>query len=365
MNKASTEYGVSPEKYYLKIQPPKVDYLPPEPKNYNPSIGIIGTGGISEYHLKNYQDCGYRVVALSNRTPAKAEVLRDKFFPKASIHQDYRDILKMDEIEVVDVTPHPVDRLPILHDCLDAEKHVLSQKPFVLDLEDAKKLVDVANQKKVKLAVNQNGRWAPHFSYIRNAVRQGLIGEVTSIDFSLQWDQTWIKGIQSFEKMEHLVLFDFGIHWFDITACIMEEQKPKSIFASALHHARQVYNPPALASVIIEYPQTQVRISFNAHCTMGEEDVTTIVGTKGTLRSRGHGLNEQPEIAVHLENGSVRVPLKGCWFESGFKGSMGELLSAIEEDRSPYHSAYNNLKTLNLCFAAQKSTVKGHPVQFE
>ena len=54
----------------------------------------------------------------------------------------------------------------------------------MLDLEDAKKLVDVANQKKVKLAVNQNGRWAPHFSYIRNAVRQGLIGEVTSIDFS-------------------------------------------------------------------------------------------------------------------------------------------------------------------------------------
>ena len=65
----------------------------------------------------------------------------------------------MDEVEVVDVTPHPTDRLPILHDCLNAGKHVLSQKPFVLDLEDAKKLVDVANHKKVNLAVNQNGRW--------------------------------------------------------------------------------------------------------------------------------------------------------------------------------------------------------------
>ena len=65
---------------------------------------------------------GYRVTALANRTIEKAETLRDKFFPQASIHQDYRDILKMNEVEVVDVTPHPTDRLPILHDCLSAGK---------------------------------------------------------------------------------------------------------------------------------------------------------------------------------------------------------------------------------------------------
>ena len=365
MSEDSNEYGLSPEKKTVEIEPPKVDYLPPKPKDYNPAIALIGTGGISEYHLKNYQDCGFKVVALANRTLERAEPLRNKYFPSASIHQDYRDILKMDEVEVADVTPHPTDRLPILHDCLNAGKHVLSQKPFVLDLEDAKKLVDVANHKKVNLAVNQNGRWAPHFSYIRNAVRQGLIGEVSSIDFSLQWDQTWIKGIPSFEEMEHLILFDFAIHWFDITACIMEDQEPKSIFASTLHHAEQVYNPPALASVIIEYPQTQVRMSFNAHCTRGEEDVTTVVGTKGTLRSRGSGLNDQPEMELHLQHGSVTVPLDGCWFESGFQGTMGELLSAIEEDRTPYHSACNNLKTLDLCFAAQRSADQGSPVHFQ
>jgi len=361
----SNEYGLSREKKTAEIELPKIDYLPPKPKNYNPAIALIGTGGISEYHLKNYQHCGYNVVALANRTLEKAEALRGKFFPQASIHQDYRNILKMDEVELVDVTSHPADRLPILHDCLNAGKHVLSQKPFALNLEDAKKLVDVANHKKVNLAVNQNGRWAPHFSYIRNAVRQGLIGEVTSIDFSLQWDQTWIKGIPSFEEMEHLILFDFAIHWFDITACKMEDKKAKSIFATTLHHAGQVYSPPALASVIIEYPQTQVRMSFNAHCTRGEEDVTTVVGTKGTLRSRGSGLNEQPEMEVHLQKGSITVPLIGCWFESGFQGAMGELLSAIEEDRTPYHSACNNLKTLDLCFAAQRSADQGSPVHFE
>ncbi|NCZ63663.1 MAG: gfo/Idh/MocA family oxidoreductase, partial [Cellvibrionales bacterium] len=134
MSDKKSEYGLSPEKTANSIDPPAVDYFPPKPTSYHPAIALIGTGGISEYHLKNYQDSGFKVVALANRTLEKAETLRDKFFPQASIHQDYRDILKMDEVEVVDVTPHPTDRLPILYDCLNAEKHTLSQKPFVIDL---------------------------------------------------------------------------------------------------------------------------------------------------------------------------------------------------------------------------------------
>ena len=356
------EYGLSPEKESRAIKPPPVNYLPPRPREYNPGIALIGTGGISEFHLKNYQTCGYRVVALSNRTPAKAEAMRDKFYPDATVHKDYREILVREDVDVVDVTPHPADRLPILFDCLQAGKHVLSQKPFVLDLEEGKKLVDLADEKGLKLAVNQNGRWAPHFSYLRNAISSGLIGEVTSIDFSLQWDQTWVQGIPSFEEMDHLVLFDFAIHWFDIASCLMAGHEPKKVYASAVRHSAQVYKPPALASAIIDYPDAQVRMSFNAHCTLGEEDVTTVVGSKGTLRSRGPGLNDQPKMEVHLEDGSVEVPLQGSWFDSGFQGTMGELLRAIEEDREPIHSARQNLRSLKLGFTALESADSGQAV---
>ena len=364
MNKGEIDYGLSPEKPSVTIAAPSIQYLPPKPKKYNPKIALIGTGGISEYHLKAYQKCGFEVTALANRTVGKAKTLRDKYFPKASIHQDFQEILRMEEVEVIDVTPHPADRLPILYDCLNARKHVLSQKPFVLDIEEGKKLTELANNKGTKIAVNQNGRWAPHFSYMRNAIALGLIGEVASIDFCLQWDQTWIRGIPSFEKMDNLILFDFAIHWFDITACMMKDQKPIRIYASTTRHAKQLFQPPALASVIIDYPETQVRMSFNSHCTKGEEDTTTIVGTTGTLRSRGPGLNEQPKIEIHLENGSTHVPLQGNWFESGFQGTMGELLCSIEEDRAPYHSAHHNLKTLELCFAAEESAKLGKPVNF-
>lgn len=356
------EYGLSPTKEVVEITPPAVDYRPRRPRSYRPRIAMVGTGGISEFHLKAYQKCGYEVVAFASRTRSKAEDKRDQFFPEAEVYDDHHPILERDDIEVVDITPHPADRLPIVREALRAGKHVLSQKPFVLDLAEGEELVKLAEEMGVCLAVNQNGRWAPHFSYLRNAVANGVIGRVTSLDFNLQWDQTWIKGTSEFESIHHLILFDFAVHWFDITTQIMAGQEPVRVLASAVRYEEQVYQPPALASAIVEYPGAQVRLSFNAHTTLGEEDVTTVVGTKGTLRTRGPGLNEQPAMEVFLEDGQCRVPLESCWFDAGFEGTMGELLCAIEDGREPNNSARSNLKSLELCFAALASADTGQPV---
>ncbi|AUP80950.1 Gfo/Idh/MocA family protein [Flavivirga eckloniae] len=355
MSNENEGYGLSAEKASKEINAPKVDYLPRKPKTYHPKIGIIGCGGISEYHLKNYRILGFDVVAIADITLSKAKARRDEFYPEAEIYDDYKKILERKEIEVVDITPHPEDRVPIIKEALRSKKHVLSQKPFVLDLQVGKELVKIAKENGVKLAVNQNGRWAPHFGYMLNAIRSGIIGRPISIDFSLQWDQTWIQGNPSFENIHHMVLFDFAIHWFDIANAFMGGEKADSVYASAVRYKEQKYQPPALASSIINYGESQVRMAFNAHTTLGEEDVTVIVGTKGTLRSRGPGLNDQPVMELFTEEGHVKIPLEGCWFENGFQGTMAELLCAIEEDREPSHSAENNLKSLELCFAALKS----------
>ena len=158
------DYGLSPDKEVKEIDAPAVDYRPPAPKSYQPKIGLIGAGGISEFHLKNYRTSGYGVVGIASRTRANAEKRREEFYPDAVVYDSYQDLLANPAIDVVDVTPHPADRLPILRDCLNAGKHVLSQKPFVLDLDEGQALVDLADKMGVRIAVNQNGRWAPHFS---------------------------------------------------------------------------------------------------------------------------------------------------------------------------------------------------------
>ena len=97
---------------------------------------------------------------------------------------------------------------------------MLSQKPFVTDLAVGKRLADLADKMGVTLAVNQNARWAPHFSYLREAVRGGLVGDVEGAHCDVHWDHSWVKGT-AFETTPHLILYDFAIHWFDFITTLM------------------------------------------------------------------------------------------------------------------------------------------------
>ena len=208
-------YGLSSVASDREVSAPALAYRPEWPQDESPPIGLIGAGGISEHHLRAYRSMGLNVEAICDRDKSRAEARRDEFFPNAQVFQDYRQLLALDSIGVADITTHPEERVPIITDALNAGKHVLSQKPFVTDLDVGEELVALADKNGVKLAVNQNGRWAPHFRYITRCIRENVLGPLSSIDFSLQWDHTWTAGTP-FEQIHHLILYDFGIHWFDM-----------------------------------------------------------------------------------------------------------------------------------------------------
>ena len=356
-------YGLSQAGSASAFVAPVLDYRPPTPRNYQPRIGLIGAGGISEYHLRAYQRMGWHVAAIADRTLAKAQSRADAFAPNARVTSDFNSVLEDPSIDVIDATPHPQDRLPIIEAALLNGKHVLSQKPFVDDLAKGERLIQLANERGLKLAVNHNGRWAPHFSYMAAAIRAGVIGEVASIDFVLHWDHTWTAGTR-FEEIRHLLLLDFGIHWFDIATVFMGGKVPNKVYSSVQRTSFQAMKPPFLASVIADYDGAQVRMNFNAHVKHGQEDRTIIAGSKGTLRASGPGLNDQ-QVTLWTEQGQASVPLLGNWFESGFEGTMGELLCAIEDNRQPSNSASSSLKSLAFCQAAIKSADQGAPVEFK
>jgi predicted dehydrogenase len=359
-NTSDDSYGLSPEKTSVTLNAPNIPYAPILPRNLDVPIGIIGAGGISAAHLSNYKRIGLNVVAIADAFISAAEKRRDEFFPEADVYDDAQTILDRSDISVVDITPHPKDRVPLVRKALKAGKHVLSQKPFVLDLQEGHELIALAEKQGCKLAVNQNGRWAPHFSYMREAVRQKWIGEIVSVDFTSHWDHTWIKGNPGFE-MRHMLLYDFAVHWFDILQCFMDGKPAEQVFAAIRTCKDQVYTSPSLGSVIINYPDAQARMSFNAHSEWAEEDTIILTGTQGTLVARAPGLNSHEKIELHNREGHVTVPLDGSWFEQGFEGTMAEFLCAIEDDREPYHSAANNIGSLELCFAAIASADSGEP----
>jgi len=314
---------------------------------------MVGAGGVTEYHLRAYQKMGLEVAVVCDRDLKRAQARRDEFFPKASVCGDYLEVVGRDDIEVIDAALHPEPRVRLIEAAIQAGKHVLSQKPFALDLDIAERLVNLAETRGVKLAVNQNGRWAPHFSYAREAVRAGLLGELGSVDFHLAFDHSWTIGTP-FEDIHHLLLFDFGVHWFDMASCFLGSRELVSVKASVRRSSYQKARPPFLASVIIDAEGAQVRMALNAAVRYGQADRTLLAGSEATLESTGPSLSDQ-RVTLTTLAGQASPELQGTWFANGFQGTMGELLCAVEEKREPLNSARNNLQTLALCFAALQS----------
>ncbi len=359
--KSEDDYALKSTGSQSQLEAPSLPYQPRQPTSYQPNIGLIGCGGITQAHLGAYREAGYNVVALCDLVRANAERRRDEFYPRADVYTDAAQVLERSDIEVVDIATHPLDRVHLIRQALQSGKHVLSQKPFVLDLDTGDELADLADLQGLKLAVNQNGRWAPHFSYLREAVRAGLVGELMSLHARVHWDHTWIQGTP-FERIRDVVLYDFAIHWFDFASTILSAAGVEAtrIYATRSRASGQSIEPPMLAQVAFEFRGGQGSMAFDAALPFGSRDETLIGGTRGTLYSTGPDLGKQ-SVSLTTEAGVAQPSLQSKWFNDGFRGTMSELLCAIEEKREPLNSARNNLKSLALCFAAIASASQGQP----
>lgn len=341
-----------------RIDAPELNYLPPQPKRAL-NIGMIGTGGITPAHLDAYRTAGWSVGALWNRTKATAEQRGAEYAPNARIVDNWQDILADQAIDVVDITPHPDVRLPMVEAALKAGKHVLSQKPFVTDLETGERLVALADEHGVKLAVNQNGRWAPHLSWMREAVKAGHVGTLQSCHCNCHWDHNWTKGT-SFEEVPSLILYDFAVHWCDFLTSVAGD-RIQSVVATEGFAIGQDPKVRLLAQMLVRLEGGQASLIFDGAARFGGRDTTLITGTQGTLQSDGPDLGVQ-QVSLTTEKGRADPALSGTWFNDGFRGAMGELMCAIEEDRDPLNSARGNLDSLALCFAAIASVKQGREI---
>ncbi len=338
-----------------EIAAPDLPYRPPMPKTSHP-IALVGAGGISFAHLDAYRAHGMEVRAILSRDPDKAAARRDEFFPDAEVMTDYAALLARPDIAVIDLTPHPAERLPLIEAALRAGKHVLSQKPFVTDLDVGERLVALADANGVRLAVNQNGRWAPHMAWMRAAVREGLVGQVAGVHCSLHWDHRWIRGTP-FETQADIVLYDFGVHWFDFVTSLLGRPAAR-VQAQAVRAPWAGIAPPMLAAAILDFGDAQASLVFDAATPSGPMDFTYVAGSAGSLRSSGPDLGNQA-VELHNAAGVARPALAGKWFNDGFAGAMGALLVAIETGTEPENSAGGNLVSLANTFAALEAARTG------
>lgn len=333
----------------------------PSPRRYRPNIALIGCGNIAASHLAAYRRQGWKVAVLCDQNLEAAERRREAYYPTARTLTDPEAVFADPAIDVVDLALHPAPRFPLMEAAIRAGKHVLSQKPFVLDLAEATHLSRLADENGVRVAVNMNARWAPYMDYLHRLCRERVLGTLQTVQIHIQWDHTWIRGMD-FEDIHHVLLYDFALHWLDMTRLFFGSQSPRQVFASVRRAADSTVRPPLLGSLTIAFDQGCASLCLDGECRLPRRERLILTGSQGVVRAWGD-LHSAHQIEVNTPTGTVFPIMYGNWYDDGFAGAMGELLCAIEEEREPSHGIRDQMETLELLFAAVAAADRGAVVR--
>jgi predicted dehydrogenase len=124
------------------------------------NIGMIGAGFIGQLaHLMNYMEIpGCRVLGLAEFRPELRRRVAERYtIPRA--YATHRELLRDPDIEAVIVVTPRAHTAPVVLDCLEAGKHVLSEKPMAGSVEQGQKLVGAARTRKLHYAVGYMKRY--------------------------------------------------------------------------------------------------------------------------------------------------------------------------------------------------------------
>src|SRR6185503_9169010 len=97
-------------------------------------------------------------------------------------YADYREMLKRERPQLVSVAMRHGDlHHDIILECLRSGAHVYSEKPFVTAPNEADELLATAEKSRLKIAVAHTMRMMPIMVRLRQAVREGLIGDLVQM----------------------------------------------------------------------------------------------------------------------------------------------------------------------------------------
>lgn len=142
--------------------------------------GIAAAGIISNDFVVSLQGLpkgSHEVIAVAARALERAQKFaKEHNIPNA--YEGYEKLGKDQNIDVVYVGSLNPQHYEIVKMMLEHGKHVLCEKPFVMNEKQAKKLIEIAKEKKLFLMEAVWSRFFPVYQELRKSIDSGQIGEV-------------------------------------------------------------------------------------------------------------------------------------------------------------------------------------------
>lgn len=332
----------------------------PAPSNPKPVI-IVGAGGIvRDAHLPAYARAGIPVKGVTDLDRERSVSLARDHGLK-NVYDSLADAVDDNGTDVVyDIAtpPHVItDILPGLPD----NAATLIQKPMGADQNQARLIRQICRDKSLKSAINFQLRFSPMMMAVKDAVDQGLLGDLLEIEVHLNIYTPW-HIFPFLIPMERVEIAVHSIHYLDTIRAIAGN--PKGAFARSMNDPRAGDFAQTRTSVILDYgDRLRGLMSINHNHQCGRKFQSAwfrFEGTEGAMMVKLGVCYDYPNGEVdelwHCRNGGEweQIPLEGSWFIDSFMGTMRNVQRFDSgEDDSLYAStedAYQTMALVEACF---------------
>lgn len=331
---------------------------------------LVGCGGITRGWLEHIQLLpDVEIVGLVDLVEENARQRAEQFdLSDAFISTDMSDALDKLAPDAVFNCTTPNAHYPVTMEALRKGCHVLSEKPLADSMEQAREMVDMAEQAGRIFAVIQNRRYDPRIRRVRQVIEAGRMGKITTLDSDF-YIGAHFGGFR--DRMEHVLLLDMAIHTFD-AARYISGADPVAVYCHEWNPAGSWYDHDASAVAVFEMTGGVVYTYRGSWCAEGLnttwECQWRAIGGEGSLlwdgaddldievvKARGGFFSEQerpepPDIDPNAKQG-------------GHGGVIREFAQCLRTGETPETAASDNIKSLAMVFGAIESAETGQRVE--
>ena len=142
------------------------------------SIAIVGCGFVADYYIKTLSlHPQLKLVGVMDKIGERANKFAE-FHQISHVYETLDDILEDNTVDVVLNLTNPGSHYEVSKACLEAGKHVYSEKPFAMEMAQAEELVNIASSKGLYLSSAPCSLLSETAQTVWKALRENQVGKV-------------------------------------------------------------------------------------------------------------------------------------------------------------------------------------------
>lgn len=281
--------------------------------------------------------------AIQTSNFANIKIAKQKY-PNAEIVSETSALLSREDIDLIVVATPNDTHFAMAKVALEANKHVVVEKPFTSASADAFELIELAESRNKILTVHHNRRWDSDFLTVRKIIEKGLLGRLVEVEIHYDRYRPFFLG--NTWKEENLpgtgILYDLGSHLIDQAQTLFG--LPEAVTAD-IRTQRVGGRIPDSFEVLLHY--VNLRVTLKAGMLVREPlPHYILLGEKGSFIKYGMDVQEEAlksDVSPSATNNWGIEP-EILWGKINTEIDGLHLVGKIESEAGDYRCFYKNVR---------------------